>query len=116
MTVHAQTRTGGRDRFFAAFAHRSFRLWLAGQTVSLIGTWAQNMAQGWLVYQLTGSSLLLGTVGMCGSLPMLLFTLWGGVLADRLPKRRILIVTQALLMLLAFALAALAAGPWVRFW
>jgi MFS family permease len=101
---------------FAAFAHRSFRLWFFGQTVSLVGTWMQNMAQGWLVYQITGSSLLLGAVNTCSSLPMLLFTLWGGVLADRFPKRRIMLVTQAMLMLLAFALAALAAGPWIRFW
>lgn len=115
MIARAPTAAGGSG-FLAAFAHRSFRLWFAGQIVSLVGTWMQNMAQGWLVYQLTGSSLLLGMVGMCGSLPMLLFTLWGGVLADRFPKRRILIVTQALLMLLAFALAALAAGPWIRFW
>jgi len=116
MTARAPSPAARGHRFFAAFAHRSFRLWFAGQIVSLVGTWMQNMAQGWLVYQLTGSSLLLGTVGMCGSLPMLLFTLWGGVLADRFPKRRILIVTQVLLMLLAFALAALAAGPWIRFW
>jgi MFS family permease len=116
MIARAPTTPARGRRFLAAFAHRSFRLWFAGQIVSLVGTWMQNMAQGWLVYQLTGSSLLLGMVGMCGSLPMLLFTLWGGVLADQFPKRRILIVTQALLMLLAFALAALAAGPWIRFW
>jgi MFS family permease len=116
MIARAPSTPARGARFFAAFAHRSFRLWFAGQIVSLVGTWMSNMAQGWLVYQLTGSSLLLGMVGMCGSLPMLLFTLWGGVLADRFPKRRILIVTQVMLMLLAFLLAALAAGPWIRFW
>jgi MFS family permease len=112
----AQPAPAAGRRMFAAFAHRSFRLWFVGQTVSLVGTWMQNMAQSWLVYQITGSSLLLGAVNTCSSLPMLLFALWGGVLADRFPKRRILILTQAMLMLLAFALAILAAGPWVRFW
>lgn len=76
----------------------------------------QNMAQGWLVYQLTGSAFLLGTLQTSSSLPMLFFTLWGGVVADRFSKRRVLLVTQALLMVLAFALAVLAAGSWVRFW
>lgn len=116
MIARAPSTPARGRRFFAAFAHRSFRLWFTGQIVSLVGTWMHNMALGWLVYQLTGSALLLGAVGMCSSLPMLLFTLWGGVLADRYPKRRILIVTQACLMILAFALAALAAGPWIRFW
>jgi MFS family permease len=117
MTADASASSVPAPRgMFAAFRHRSFRLWFAGQTVSLVGTWMQNLAQGWLVYEITGSALLMGTVNVCGSLPMLLFTLWGGVIADRIPKSRILLVTQALLMFLALALAALAAGPWVRFW
>src|SRR6516165_4087328 len=65
-------------RTFAALRHRNFRLFFAGQLVSLIGTWMQNTAQGWLVYQLTGSKVLLGTVAAVGSLPMLLLSAWGG--------------------------------------
>lgn len=116
MTAHAHSPTATGRRRFAAFDHRSFRLWFAGQAVSLVGTWMQNLAQSWLVYQLTGSALLMGAVNMCGSLPMLLFTLWGGVLADRFSRRRILIATQAALMLFALVLAALAGGGWIRFW
>jgi hypothetical protein len=63
---------------FAALKHRNFRLFFAGQFVSLIGSWMQNTAQGWLVYQLTGSKVMLGTVAAVGSLPMLLFSVWGG--------------------------------------
>src|SRR6202158_5723840 len=63
---------------FAALKHRNFRLFFIGQLVSLIGTWMQNTAQSWLVYQLTGSKLLLGIVAAVGSAPMLLFSMWGG--------------------------------------
>jgi hypothetical protein len=75
---------------FAALKHRNFRLFFIGQFVSLIGTWMQNTAQGWLVYQLTGSKVLLGTVAAVGTLPMLLFSLWGGSLADRHSKRTVI--------------------------
>jgi hypothetical protein len=61
---------------FAALKHRNYRLFFMGQLVSLIGSWMQNTAQGWLVYQLTGSKILLGTVAAAGSLPMLLFSVW----------------------------------------
>ena len=70
---------------FAALRHRNFRLFFAGQLVSLTGTWMQNTAQGWLVYQLTGSKLLLGVVAAVGSAPMMLFSIWGGSVADRPP-------------------------------
>ena len=79
---------------FAALKHRNFRLFFVGQLVSLIGTWMQNTAQGWLVYQLTGSKVLLGTVAAVGSLPMLLFSAWGGSVADRHPKRTVVFCTQ----------------------
>src|SRR5512139_2697426 len=72
---------------FAALRHRNFRLFFYGQLLSLIGTWMQSTAQGWLVYQLTGSKLLLGTVVAVGSAPMLLLSVWGGSVADRYSKR-----------------------------
>jgi MFS family permease len=92
---------------FAALKHPNYRLFFVGQLVSLIGSWMQSTAQGWLVYQLTGSKVLLGTVAAAGSLPMLLLSVWGGSLADRHPKRAVILFTQIGMMLLAFAFAAL---------
>ncbi len=92
---------------FAALKHRNFRLFFVGQLVSLIGSWMQNTAQGWLVYQLTGSKVLLGTVAAVGSLPMLLLSVWGGSVADRHPKRTVVFFTQTAMMLQAFVFAAL---------
>ncbi len=103
-------------RTFAALKHRNFRLFFFGQLVSLIGTWMQNTAQGWLVYELTGSKMLLGVVAAVGSLPMLLFGIWGGSVADRYPKRTVLLLTQGWMMLVALALATLVAGGWVQPW
>ena len=73
---------------FSALRHRNFRLFLVGQFVSLCGTWMQTVAQGWLVLQLTDSAFAVGLVTTLGSLPILLFTLYGGVVADRVNKRR----------------------------
>jgi MFS family permease len=101
---------------FAALKHRNFRLFFFGQLISLTGTWMQNTAQSWLVYQLTGSTLLLGIVAAVSSAPMLLFSIWGGSIADLHPKRSILIFTQSGMMLLAFALAALVWSDRVRPW
>ena len=95
---------------FGALAHRNFRLFLFGQTVSLTGTWMQSIAQGWLVLQLTDSPFYLGLVSALGSLGVLLFTLYAGVVADRTDKRRVVIITQSLLMVQAFLLAALVAS------
>src|SRR5574341_1716954 len=90
-----------------ALAHRNFRLFFLGQTVSLTGTWMQSVAQGWLVLTLTNSPFYVGLVAALSSLGVLLFTLYAGVVADRTDKRRTIIITQSLLMLQAFALAAL---------
>ena len=73
--------------FLSAARHRDFRLFLVGQFVSLCGTWIQTVAQGWLVLQLTDSAFAVGLVTALGSLPILLLTLYGGVLADRVNKR-----------------------------
>jgi MFS family permease len=91
-----------------ALRNPNFRLFWSGNFLSNIGTWMQNVAQGWLVLTLTGSAFWLGVVGFAGSIPFLIFTLFGGVVADRVNKRRLLLVTQSVMMLLAFALAALA--------
>jgi MFS family permease len=92
---------------FAALKHYNYRLWFAGQLVSLVGTWMQSTAQGYLIYQITGSPAYLGLVGFVGGAPSLLFTLFGGVIADRLPRRKLLVVTQTSMMILAFILAVL---------
>jgi MFS family permease len=85
----------------------NFRLFWAGNFTSNIGTWMQNVAQGWLVLTLTNSAFWLGVVGFAGSIPFLFVTLFGGVVADRVNKRRLLLVTQTIMMLLAFLLAGL---------
>lgn len=87
--------------------HRNYRLFFAGQLVSLTGTWMQSVAQAWLAYSLTHSAALLGIVGFAGQIPALLFSPAGGVVADRFARRRVLLATQATSMLLAFTLAAL---------
>jgi MFS family permease len=101
---------------FVALRHRNFRLFFVGQLVSLTGTWMQNTAQSWLVYQLTGSKLLLGVVAAVGSAPMLLFSTWGGSVADRHSKRIVVLFTQIGMMLLAFAFAVLVWTRWVQTW
>jgi MFS family permease len=92
---------------FRALRHRNYRLFFAGQMVSLVGTWMQSVAQSWLVYRITGSSLLLGLVGFAGQIPVFLLAALGGVVADRYNRHRIVLATQTLFMLLALALAAL---------
>ncbi len=110
------TRTAPLSTTFASFRHRNYRLWYFGQLISLVGTWMQNTAQGYLVYTLTGSAAFLGYVGFVSGLPSWLFMLYGGVIADRVPRRVMLIATQVVMMVLAFILAALvftgAIQPW----
>ena len=97
---------------FRALRHRNYRLFFWGQLVSLIGTWMQQTAMSWFVYEITGSKLLLGAVAAVGSAPMMLFSIWGGALADLYPKRSILVMTQSAQMICAFLLAA---GAWAGF-
>jgi MFS family permease len=92
---------------FAALGYREFRLFWFGQLISLSGTWMQSIAQGWLVYSLTKSPFYLGLVAASGSLPILLFTFAGGILADRFRKRNLLLLTQALSIVPALLLGAL---------
>jgi MFS family permease len=90
-----------------ALKHRNFQLFFGGQLISLIGTWMQNVAQAWLVYRLTGSSLLLGSVGFASQFPVFLAAPLGGIIADRHNRHRVVIATQISSMVLAFILAAL---------
>jgi MFS family permease len=108
--------TPGWGRIFTALRHRNFRLFFWGQLISLIGTWMDKAAEGWLVYQLTGSKVLLGVIAAAGTAPMIFFSFWGGSIADRLPKRSILVVTQSCAMLLAFTEAFLVWSHLVRPW
>ncbi len=101
---------------FGALAHRNFRLFFLGQGVSLIGTWMQNVAQGWLVLELTNSPFYVGLVSALGSFGVLLLTIYAGVVADRTNKHRLVILTQSLSMLPAFALAALVWARAVAVW
>jgi MFS family permease len=101
---------------FAALKHRNYRLWFWGQMTSLAGTWMQTTAQGFLVYELTYSSAFLGYVGFASGIPSLLFTMYGGVIADRTSRRRLLIITQSVMMMLAFILAILTFLEIVRPW
>src|SRR6476659_3982708 len=97
---------------FRALRHRNYRLFFWGQLVSLTGTWMQQTAMSWYVYQITNSKFLLGVVAAVGSAPMMLSSIWGGALADLYPKRSILVATQAAQMICAFLLAA---GVWLGF-
>ena len=90
---------------FRALQHGNFQLFFGGQLISLVGTWMQSTALSWLVYRLTGSSLLLGTVAFCTQFPIFIFAPLGGMLADRLNRRRVVIAMQTSSMLLAFLLA-----------
>ena len=101
MTEAAQSRP------FGALAHRNFRLFFIGQGISLIGTWMQNIGEGWLVLTLTNSPFYVGLVSALSSLGVLLFTLYAGVIADRTDKRRTIIIMQVAFMLEAFTVAIL---------
>src|ERR1700736_1555111 len=103
-------------RPFTSLRQRNFRLFWFGQMISLMGTWMQIIGQAWLVLELTHSGLQLGLGGALQSLPVLLFSLFGGVFADRWPKRRVLLFTQAVAMIQALLLWALVASGTVQLW
>jgi MFS family permease len=101
---------------FASLRHRNFRLFFAGQTTSLIGTWMQSIAQGWLVLQLTNSAFAVGLVSAAGALPVLLFSLPAGVIVDRANKHRIIMICQALMCVDSLILTVLVATQRVQPW
>jgi MFS family permease len=98
------------------FRHRNYRLFFAGQLVSLMGTWMQSVAQGWLVYTLTHSPFLLGLTSFCGLVPVFFMSAFGGTISDRVDRRRMLVVTQSLSMLQAAILATLTLLHIVQVW
>lgn len=103
----ARARAVGWRKMFSAFRHRNYRIYFSGQLVSLIGNWVNSTAEGWLVYQLTGSTTLLGVVAAASTGPMLFLSTWGGWVADRHPKRTVLVIAQIVSMVLSLLLAYL---------
>jgi len=101
---------------FRAMQHRNFQLFIAGQLISLIGTWMQTTAQLWLVYKLTGSAALLGVFGFASQVPMLFLSSIGGYVGDRYDRQRSVIATQVASMVLAFVLAALTLTHTIHVW
>src|SRR5277367_7160221 len=99
-----------------ALRHRNFQLFFAGQLISLVGTWMQNVAQSWLVYRITGSSALLGLVSFAGQIPVFALSPLGGYTADRWSRRTVVIVTQTVSMVLALILAVLTLTEKVQIW
>src|SRR5665811_1968881 len=101
---------------FPALQSRNYKLYFSGQLISLIGTWLQIIAQGWLVLKLTNSAYLIGLIAALSTLPSLLFTLFGGVIVDRFPKRKILLITQSCAMVLALILGILTILKIITIW
>jgi MFS family permease len=114
--VAASNNQVGPKFILRALEHRNYRLFFGGQGISLIGTWMQQIAMSWLVYRLTGSALILGVVSFSGQIPIFLFASIAGVFADRWNRHRILIVTQTLSMIQAFALSFLTLSEMVTVW
>ena len=114
MMIAALTAKLGRT--FPALTHKNYRYFWFGQCISLMGTWVQMTAQQWLVYTITKSAFLLGILGVAQFGPMLVLSLFAGVLADRYPKKAILLFTQSALMIQAFILAALVWSGHIHYW
>ncbi len=112
---NAKRRLGLRSAV-RALRHRNFQLFFSGQLISLVGTWMQNIAQDWLVYRLTGSSLLLGVVAFVSQIPIFLLAPVAGIVADRYNRHRIVIATQSTSMVLALTLATLTLTGRIRIW
>src|SRR5436309_11648557 len=99
-----------------ALRHRNYQLFFGGQLISLVGTWMDQVAESWLVYRLTGSALLLGTVAFAGQIPVFLLAPIGGIVADRYDRRKILTFTQSSMMLLTFMLAWVTLSHRLKIW
>ena len=104
------------QKTFAALKYPNYRLWFIGQIISLIGTWVQITAQSFLLYELTHSMAYLGYIGLASGLPSIVLMLYGGVLADRFPRKNLLIITQTIMMILAFILFFLVFSRMVKPW
>jgi len=110
-TLRAQLR-----HTFRALQHRNYRLYWTGQLISLVGTWMQSVAQGWLMHRLTSSAFMLGLLGFMQFLPVLLLSLWAGVIVDSIDKRKLLLITQSAFLLQAALLATAVSTGVVKPW
>src|SRR5471030_1920012 len=110
------SRTSKLPESLRALRHRNYQLFFVGQLISLIGTWMDQVAESWLVYRLTGSALLLGTVAFASRIPVFLLAPLGGTIADRYNRRNILVVTQSCQMMIALVRAGLTLTHIVTVW
>src|SRR3982750_2805697 len=104
------------SKVFRALRHRDYRLFFIGQSLSNVGTWLQQVAMGWLTYRVTGSAFILGVVAFCTNIGILVLSPFAGVLADRVNRRRALIVMQSMMLLQAVALTTVVALGHVAVW
>ena len=111
-----RTPSQGLDVIFRALRYRNFRLFFIGQNISLIGTWMQNVAIGWMVYRMTHSAAMLGIVGFASQIPSFVITPFSGVMADRWNKYRVILICQVLALLQALALAVLTLSGHITVW
>ena len=116
VTIAEPARGVVRASTFSSLRHRNYRLLWMGSLISSSGDWMDQIAFNWLVYAITGSAVALGLVNLCRLAPILVFTLVGGVIADRVERRRLMFTTQTVAMLLAFALAILVSTHLVQLW
>jgi len=114
--VKRQLKGAALKQAIRALRHRNFKLFFGGQIISLVGTWMQRIAMGWLVYRLTNSPFMLGAVGFAGQIPTFLLAPLGGVFADRWDRRRVLVITQTLAMVQALVLSVLVLTGAVVIW
>lgn len=101
---------------FASLKYPNYRLWFVGQLASLVGTWTQTAAQGYLIYELTKSPAYLGYASFANGVPTWFFTLYAGAIADRMSRRTLMVITQTSMMILAFILAILTFTHTVQWW
>jgi MFS family permease len=119
MSEDSTSPSSGPSRWrttFRALRHRNFQLFFSGQLISLIGTWMQNIAQMWLVYSMTHSSILLGAIGFSSQIPAFLAAPFGGAVADRWSRHKLVVATQVSSMILAFILAGLTLTHVIQVW
>jgi len=116
MTQGSVAAPGRFGTTFSALRYPNYRRWFVGQVLSLMGTWMQMVAQGWLVYELTGSKLALGTISFVSSVPTLVFMLPAGAVADRVSRRKMMLVTQTVMMICAFILAFFTGTKSLQVW
>ncbi|HKE60779.1 MAG TPA: MFS transporter, partial [Pyrinomonadaceae bacterium] len=110
------TKSSGPVFMLRALAHKNYRLFFSGQSISLVGTWMTRIATSWLVYRLTGSAFLLGVVGFAGQIPSFLLAPFAGVLVDRWNRHRLLVITQVLALLQSLGMAVLTMSGLIRMW